>query len=471
RLKGLDIYPWVFSAYLLASTVTTPLYGKLSDRIGRKRMLLFGLGLFSLGSILSGCAQSMPQLIAMRVVQGLGAGALGPIVVTMIGDLYTLHERGKVQGLFSGVWGAASLLGPALGGELTDQLSWRAVFFVTVPVSLIAAWILFRHVDERIQAARRQPVDWLGSALLAGSSTALLLAVLGEGGRPTLANAWWLGLALVLGAFLWVQEKRAADPVLSLELISRPTVAASIAGSFLIGALLFGVDTYIPLYVQGVLGGSARQAGRMITPLFLAWSISVAVAAKLLVRLGFRRTGVIGSLLTAAGAAAVAVGSLNPAWASLCLPVGMIVIGLGMGPAALCFTVDVQNSVAWAQRGVATSIVMFSRTIGGALGVGILGASLFFALSHRLAAAGATDIDVAAALRPETHAKLSTSQLRLVQRALGGSLGAVFVQMAALAALGTFCSSRLSGGRISKPNEGALEELEKGGVPVVASEL
>jgi MFS family permease len=259
--------------------------------------------------------------------------------------------------------------------------------------------------------------------------------------------------------------------VLPLELISRPTVAASIVGSFLIGALLFGVDTYIPLYVQGVLGGSARQAGRMITPLFLAWSISVAVAAKVLVRLGFRRTSVIGSVLTAAGASALAVGSLRSAWAPFCLPVGMIVIGLGMGPVALCYTVDVQNSVAWAQRGVATSIVMFSRTIGGALGVGILGASLFFALSHRLAEAGATDIDVAAALRPETHKMLSPSQLQLVQRALGGSLAAVFVQMAALAAIGILCSSRLSGGKISQPNDGALTDLQKPAFPVVASEI
>jgi MFS family permease len=472
QLKGIDIYPWVFSAYLLASTVTTPLYGKLADLIGRKHMLLYGLGVFGLGSILSGCAQSMPQLIAMRVIQGLGAGALGPIVITMIGDMYTLHERAKVQGLFSGVWGAASLIGPALGGELTVQFSWRAVFFVSVPVSVAAMWILYWHVDEKIEQQKRLPIDWAGSALLAAGSTALLLAVLGgNGGRPTIASAAWLGLAVLLLVLLWLQERRAPDPVLPLNLLTRPTIAAAIVGSFLIGAILFGLDTYIPLYVQGVLGGSARKAGRIITPLFLAWSISVAVAAKVLVRLGFRRTSVIGSLFIAAGTSILAAGSLWPAWATPCFAVGMIVVGMGMGPAALCYTVDVQNSVAWAQRGVATGVVIFARTIGGALGVGILGATLFFSLSHRLSAAGGASIDVAAALRPETHAKLSPSELRLIQRALGGSLAGVFGEMAALALLGIVCSSKLSGRKLSKPVEPSLSTPEDDALPLAASEV
>src|SRR3954469_25024374 len=177
QLKGLDIYPWVFSAYLLAATVSTPIYGKLADLFGRKRVLLFGLGLFALGSMLSGLARSMPQLIGMRVVQGLGAGALGPIVLTMLGDLFTLRERAKVQGLFSAVWGGASLIGPALGGVLTDQLSWRWVFYVTVPFGLLAAWILTRYVHETVE--RKQavaPIDWPGALTLALASCLILLA-------------------------------------------------------------------------------------------------------------------------------------------------------------------------------------------------------------------------------------------------------------------------------------------------------
>src|SRR3954467_2090608 len=157
-LKGLDIYPWVFSAYLLAATVTTPLYGKLADMLGRKRVLLFGLALFALGSMLSGLARSMPELIAMRVLQGLGAGAVAPIVLTLLGDLFTLEQRARVQGWFSAVWGVSSLAGPALGGVLTDQLSWRWVFFVTVPFAIVSAWILARHVHEKVERAEVRPI-------------------------------------------------------------------------------------------------------------------------------------------------------------------------------------------------------------------------------------------------------------------------------------------------------------------------
>jgi MFS family permease len=312
-LKGLEIYPWVFSAYLLAATVTTPLYGKLADLLGRKRVLLFGLALFAIGSMLSGMARSMPELIVMRVVQGLGAGAVGPIVLTMLGDLFTLEERAKVQGWFSAVWGISSLAGPALGGVLTDQLSWRWVFFVTVPFAVVSAWILVRHVHETVVHREVLPIDWVGAALLTLSSVVLLLAVLKGGELSWTWGVSLFGLALLLlGAFL-VWERLAVDPVLPLDLIFSRHIGAAIAGSFLIGGLLFGLDTYIPLFIQGVRGGTATQAGRVITPLFLSWAVSVAVAAKVVVRLGFRRTAVVGSILISLGILSVTLGAVWPA--------------------------------------------------------------------------------------------------------------------------------------------------------------
>jgi MFS family permease len=444
-LRGLDIYPWVFSAYLLAATVSTPLYGKIADIFGRKRVLLFGLGLFGLGSALSGMAQSMPQLIAMRVVQGLGAGALGPIVLTMIGDMFTLEERGRVQGLFSGVWGVSSLAGPALGGVLTDQLSWRWVFFVTVPFAAVSAWILVTQVRETVKDREPVPIDWAGAGLLSAGTIVLLLAVL-HGGHQSLALT--VGLLVVatvlLALFAWC-ESRAADPVLPLDLLRTPHIAAAIAGSFLIGVILFGIDTYIPLFVQGVKGGSATVAGRTITPLFLTWSISVAVAARVVVGLGFRTTAVAGSVLITSGSLALAVGTALPAWSSALFLVGMVLIGLGMGPMSLCCIVGVQNAVPWGRRGVATGAVIFFRTMGGALGVGALGASLGWELSRRLA--GTKGVDVAAALRPETHGRLTPEQLLIVQEALGRSLRNVFLQIAVLAALAIVASLGLSGGR------------------------
>ena len=446
-LKGLDIYPWVFSAYLLAATVTTPIYGKLADLLGRKRVLLFGLGLFMLGSVLSGLARSMPQLIATRVLQGLGAGAVSPIVLTMIGDMFTLQERAKVQGLFSFVWGGSSLIGPALGGILTDRLSWRWVFFVTVPFGLVSSWILIRHVHEHVEHRAVKPIDWLGALLLAAGATILLLAVLKGGSLPGFATGGLLAVSLIVLAVFVRRELRAADPVLPIDLIVVPHIAAAIAGSFLIGGLLFGIDTYIPLFIQGVRSGTATEAGKVITPLFLTWSISAMVAAKVVVRLGFRRTAVAGSLLIAAGTLCLVLGAVRPGAHGPFFLAGMIVVGLGMGPTSLSYILGVQNAVDWGRRGAATAAVIFFRTIGGALGVGVLGATLGLALARRLAASGGTGIDVTAALRPETHTLLSPGQLAIVQNALGRSLRDVFLQMLGMAVLAILCSIGLRGGR------------------------
>lgn len=447
QLHGLDIYPWVFSAYLLASTVTAPIYGKLADLLGRKRVLLFGLGLFSAGSVLSGYSQSMPQLIAMRVLQGLGGGALGPLILTMLADLYGLKERAKVQGYFSAVWGGASLVGPALGGALTDYLSWRWVFFVTVPFSAVAGWILVRHVHETREHKPGAPIDYAGATLLTLASTALLLAVLGQTSHVRLVQAVLLAFAALATLAFVRQERRAADPVLPLDLVVERTIAASIIGSFLIGGLLFGIDTYVPLYVQGVLGGTATQAGRAITPMFVAWSLSVMVATKVVMRIGFRATAVFGSVLIALGSGGLAWATAHPRWAGVVFLPSMIVIGIGLGPSAMAYVLGVQNTVPWSRRGVATGAVVFFRTMGGALGVGLLGATLGLGLAARLADSRAAGIDVAKALRPETHKDLSSDQLALVQEALGESLHNVFLELLAMAAVGIACSARLASGR------------------------
>ena len=447
QLQGLDIYPWVFSAYLLASTVTTPIYGKLADLWGRKRILLFGLGLFTIGSVMSGRATSMPELIAMRVVQGLGAGAVGPIILTLLADLFTLEERAKVQGWFSAVWGISSVAGPWLGGYLTDNLSWRWVFYVTVPFSVVAAWVFVRHVKEDIRRDKVLPIDWPGAALLASGSTLLLLAIL-SGPTMSAGLAWGMlvGSVALLAWFVAV-ERRAVDPILPPDLFTRIPIAAAIAGSFLIGALMFGIDTYVPLYVQGVRGGKATEAGTVITPLFFSWAISVAVAAKVIVRFGFRRTAVVGMGMIAIGMAGLVLGATRPESAVLVFKISLVVTGLGFGPGSLSCILGVQNAVDWNRRGAATGAVTFSRVLGGALGVGILGATLAFEFSHRLASADAGKIDIIAALRPETHNLLTPEQLHLVQDALGRTLRDVFLQMFALSVVAILCATRLAPGR------------------------
>ena len=455
QLKGMDIYPWVFSAYLLASTVTPPIYGKLADLWGRKHILLFGLGLFALGSILSGAARSMPELIAMRVVQGLGAGAVGPIVLTLLGDLFNLEQRAKVQGWFSAVWGISSVAGPWLGGYLTDNLSWRWVFFVTVPFAVVAAWVLVRHVHEDVRRDKVLPIDWPGAGLLATGATLLLLAILSG---PKLSGGMVVGLlaisvALLVGFVL--VERRAADPILPPDLFTRMPIASAIAGSFLIGALLFGIDTYIPLYVQGVLGGKATEAGEVITPLFFSWAISVAVAAKVVVRFGFRLTAVVGMGMIALGMAGLAFGASRPDSAVGLFKLSLVVTGLGFGPASLSCILGVQNAVDWNRRGAATGAVTFSRVLGGALGVGVLGATLAFEFARRLASAEAGGVDIVAALRPETHGLLAPGQLQVVQDALGRTLRDVFLQMFALSLLAILCATRLAAGRAVSRTEAA----------------
>ncbi len=450
QLHGLDIYPWVFSAYLLAATVSTPIYGKLADILGRKRVLLFGLGLFTLGSMLSGLSRSMPELIAMRVLQGLGAGAVGPIVLTLLGDLFSLEERAKVQGWFSAVWGSCSLVGPWLGGVLTDRISWRWVFFVTVPFSLAAAVILVFHVRETLKDRKRHPIDWAGAVLLSLGTTALLTAVL-QGGRGSLL---YLIAAVALFVLFVRVELKAADPILPIDLFEDINTASAMAGGFLVGALLFGIDTYLPLFVQGVLGGAAEKAGRTITPLFLSWAISVAVAARVVVRLGYRRTAVGGSFFIMTGTLCLVLGAVFPKVSGPIFMVGLFVLGLGMGPVSLCTLLGVQNSVAWGRRGAATAAAIFFRTMGGAIGVGLLGASLGFDLSRRLE--GVKGVDVAAALRPETHGKLTEAALLAVQNALGGSLRNVFLEIMAMAFLMILCTLGLRGGRATSHEDAGI---------------
>lgn len=465
QLNGLETYPWVMSAYLLALTVSTPLYGKLADVLGRKRVLLFGLGLFSLGSVLSGLAGSMAGLIAFRGLQGLGAGAVMPIVLTMLGDFYALRERAQVQGWFSGVWGVSSIAGPTIGGLLTDHLSWRWVFFVTVPFSMFSAWVLLRHVRERVDPGPVPPIDWAGAALMAVSTAALMLAVLGGSGMPAAAS-WALLAVAGVGAIAFIAwERRASDPVLPPDLLARREIGWAVAGSFAMGGLLFGLDVFVPLFVQGVRGGSAMDGGRAIMPLFLAWALSVAVAARVVVRFGFRATAVAGSLMIVSGMFALALVVRHPGASGPWLPASMVVVGLGMGPTMLSYTLGVQSAVSWGRRGVATGSLTFFRTLGGALGVGLLGKLVGLGLARRLAEAGVQGIDVTSALRPETHRQLSGEQLRAVRSALGGPLAEVFTMMVGLALAALVCGALLRGGRPSPQGQGleapsARDDLE-----------
>jgi EmrB/QacA subfamily drug resistance transporter len=386
ELGGLSLYPWVFASYLLAATVTGPVFGKLSDTYGRKPIYLAGISLFLLGSVLAGTSQSMAALIAFRTLQGLGAGAVQPVAITIVGDIFELETRARIQGLFGAVWGLSAVVGPAVGGLLTDLVSWRWVFYVNLPFGIVAAVLLAVTLSETFER-RERSVDFLGTALLTGGLVAVLLALLGVGGEPELSAAT---LALLVGGagalFLFVfAERRAADPIVPLELFGERIIAVSSLGNLAMGGVLLGVSVYVPLFVQGSLGGTAITAGAVVASLSIGWPVGSFVGGRMLLRTGYRTTLLLGSALIACGSALCV--PLDSGTSLTYVVVAVVVIGLGLGFSSTSYLVSVQNAVPWRRRGVATSSVVFFRTVGGALAVAVMGALLNASLGERYRAA------------------------------------------------------------------------------------
>ena len=366
-LGGLAHYSWVFSAYLLTSTASVPIWGRLSDLYGRRRMYLAGIAIFLVGSMLSGAATSMTALIGARAIQGLGTGAIIPLSMTIVGELYTLTERARTQALFSGVWGVASIAGPLVGGFITDTLSWRWVFYLNVPFGLLAgAVILLSYPRTRLAQAVR--VDWLGAALLFGGISALLIALSADDA----GTAWALAATAVasLAGFV-AAERRARHPLLPLDLLRTPLIARTFVVVFLVGMALFGAIAFIPLFVQSVMGATATGAGQALTPLFLGWVFMSVASARLTVKIGYRSLAITGSLLLTIGFVALTlVGADSPRTAVL---VPGALLGSGMGLSMLSLLLAVQHGVPRSHLGLATSLSQFSRSIGAAVGIAAMG--------------------------------------------------------------------------------------------------
>jgi EmrB/QacA subfamily drug resistance transporter len=368
ELKGALHYAWVFSAYMLTSTVTVPIYGKLADLYGRKPVLHVAMVLFLVGSIACGQAHSMGFLIAARALQGIGAGGLQPIAITVIGDIFDLEERSKMQGIFGAVWGIAGLAGPLIGGLIVASWSWRWVFYINVPFGLLSGLVLWFALHETIEK-KDHTFDIAGAICLSTAVIALLVGVEGF-------LSWVLVPVSVVAAiaFLFV-ELRAKEPMLPPPLFKRRMLAITSVLATLAGAALIGITTFIPLYVQGVLGASPTVTAATIAPMAVSWPIASAIAGRLIPRLGYR-------ILVRSGFTVVAASTLafllligrHPSAGDLRL--AGIAFGLGMGMALTPVTIAVQTSVSFAERGVATASTMFFRSIGGTIGVGVMGVVL-----------------------------------------------------------------------------------------------
>jgi len=440
-LGGFAHFPWVFSIYLLTQAVTTPIYGKLADLFGRKPVLFFGIGVFLLGSVLCGSAWSMVALIAFRGLQGVGAGAIVPMTQTIAGDLYTPAERGRALGLISSVWGVSAVLGPTLGGLLSQYATWRWIFFINLPIGGAAIFLLQAHLRESVER-RSHRIDYAGAAVLTTGLSLLILGLL-EGGIawPWLSPqsiALFVAAAVLLSSF-WLLERRAVEPILPTWLFGRRILIAANVSSVAFGAVLIGQASYIPTFAQGVLGVSPVLAGLALCGYTVGWSLSSTLSPRVYLRTSYRTTALLGGLVMVAGCLLLVmlVDEHSPLWH---VAIATFVTGIGMGLVSTAVIVGIQSVVGWSRRGMVTSANMFMRALGSAVGVAVFGAIANTALAHRFhhppaALRGRLPTAVDTARLSFDHSRRSPDVLAYIQSALSAATHWVFVAIACAAVL------------------------------------
>jgi len=379
QLGDLQLYSWVFASFLLAQTATTVVFGKLADLYGRRPVLLVGIAIFLAGSVLCGLARSLPWLIAFRLVQGLGAGAIQPVSVTVIGDLYPAHERGRVQGWLASVWGVSSVLGPLAGGLIIQHVSWAWVFWINVPIGLAAAAGFFVFLREPARAEQRS-VDVAGAALFTVTVGALMVALTEAGGAHPGTVAGAAVICVLAGVLFALQERRARDPMIAFGLWAHRAIASTNVATLFSGMAVIGLTTFLPMYVQAVMGRTPLVAGFMLTAMVLGWPIAATLGARNFARFGLRPIMIAGAVLLPVGAVAFVL--LSPAMSPLVAGLGSLTMGFGMGLFSTAAIVLIQESVGWTERGAATASNLFARNLGSTLGATVLGTLLNASLAH-----------------------------------------------------------------------------------------
>ena len=420
KLGGFDFLSWAFTAYLLTQAVTIPIYGRLADLFGRKRVLLTAIGLFLIGSVLCGFAWNMPSLIAFRALQGIGAGGLVPIAQTIIGDLFTAAERARIQGWLSSIWAFGAIIGPLLGAFLIDHTIWPMVFWVNVPIGGFAAVLLMLTLREDIRH-RKHRIDYLGSVLMMLATSILMFALVDAARLRLDVFAGLVIAAVILLAVFLRHERRAPEPMLPLALWRNSIIAGGNVTFLALGAILMGSTAFLSLYVQGVMGRSALIAGFALGAPSVAWPIGSMLGGRLMLYASYRAAVIAGAVPFVAGSLMMI--ALNPASSALWAAAGAGLIGIGMGFTNNTFQVAIQSSVDWNQRGIATSTTVFARIIGQALGAAAFGGLLNASVPVSVASPEV----VARALDPSLRHGLPASVLTPVMQALAHGLHNVYL--------------------------------------------
>ncbi len=373
ELGGMSLFSWLFTAYMLAETVTIPIAGKMSDRFGRKPVFLAGMGLFMGGSFLAGMSNSMDMLIVCRFIQGLGGGALMPVAMATVADLYAPTERGKVQGMLGAVFAIATIIGPLMGGYIVDNMDWRWVFYVNLPVGVFAVLVASMKFPKQV-SDNRKPIDYPGMVTLIGTLAPALLVITWGGSTYAWASAEIVGLGALavvsLAAFLMI-EKRSSDPILPLYIFKEPIVSLASAGLFIMSLGMFGVISFLPLFLQAVIGMSASNSGELIIPLMGGLMITMVLSGFLLKWTGYKIWLLIGPPMAALGL--FLLSTLHSGSSQTDAIIYLIITGAGLGAVMANFIVAAQNVVCKKDMGVVTSSISLFRSIGGTVGVAALG--------------------------------------------------------------------------------------------------
>ncbi|MGC2525786.1 MAG: MDR family MFS transporter [Stellaceae bacterium] len=421
-LGGFRLFSWVFAAYLLTQAVTIPIYGRLADLYGRKRVFFAGAGLFLVASTLCGLAWAMVPLILFRALQGAGAGAIQPIATTIIGDIYRPVERARIQGYISGVFGVAAVIGPMLGAFLVQHVTWSLVFWINLPIGA-ATFVMFGLFLHERQTPRRHRIDYLGAALMMFGAGSLMLALVELGnsaGAPTALALAAAGLAALV--LLAVHERGAAEPILPLRLWRHRVIALGSLSGFTGGLVMMSINGFLPLYVQGAMGRSPVAAGIALGAASVSWTFASLAAGRLMIRTSYRQAATIGGVSLIVGAAVLA--TLGPASTLLWAAAGSLLIGTGMGFCNTSFLVSTQASVDYSGRAAATSSIMFMRIVGNSVGAAVFGAILNLGIARHVPAGGAA---VNRLLQPQARQGLGADEIARLSAAIAAGLHNVYI--------------------------------------------